>query len=268
MDFQINRSNFLAFLTKARVGGLIKDLLLQSDGNQIYAKFGDQHRTVYGEVYEKDVKVSESGNIRIGNIDQVISVINRSDGDLLRVKKVENYFLITDGAKAGKFKARIACPGVAEFIESHQHIKDKNLFDIKALTYAGKYKYIAGYEIPHDALVELLRDAKSFGFENYEFAEKEVSDKEGKKSKLLTCTIMNTGTKDSFIRNVLTIGKLTDEDIPTVTVGYGFRETINSLDKEIAEKGKLAVKLYFMKEKISMLVTNGVSYFINLHVKD
>lgn len=265
MDFQINRLKFLAFLTKARVGGIIKDLLIQSDGNKILAKFCDQHRTMYGEVYESEVKVVEQGSIKLGSIDQVISVINRSDGETLRIKKIENYFAITDGAKAGKFKARIACPGVAEFIESHQPIKDKtNHFSVDKLAYIdGKYKYEAGYEIPYEALTELLRDGKAFGFDNYEFTEKENKEKTGK---MLTCTIMNVGTKDSFIRNLVTIGKLSETDIPDVTVGHGFREIISSLDKEVVEKGKLAVKIYF--HKVSILITNGVSYFINLHVKD
>jgi hypothetical protein len=258
MDFQINKQHFLAFLTKARIGGLVKDLNLQAT-DKIFARFCDQHRTMYGEVYESNVKINEPGSIRIGSIDQVISVIGRSDGELLRVKLIENYFVITDGSKAGKFKARIATPGVAEFIESFQPIKDKpKQFSIADLSYIdGKYKYETGYEIPYESLTELLRDAKAFGFENYEFNEKDG---------ILNCTIMNVGTKDSFIRRLLTIGKISDQPIPDVTVGHGFREIVSCLDKEICEKGKLAVKIYF--NKISLLITNGVSYFINLHVKD
>ena len=259
MDFTINRMKMVAYLTKCRLGGSIKDIVISGANDQISSRFADAHRTMYCELYEPDVRIAEKGVLKIGNIDQVISTINRSDSESIRVKLVGNYFLVTDGAKAGKFKAKISTIGDAEFIESFQSIKDKkDLFDREKLTYVGgKYAYETGFEIPHGSLSELLKDAKAFGFENYTFEEKEG---------ILNCTIENRGTKDSFVRRLITIGKIGSGEISRVTVGAGFREMVTSLDKEVVDKGKLALRMYFNKSTV--LITNGTTYFYNLHVID
>lgn len=106
-------------------------------------------------------------------------------------------------------------------------------------------------------LQTLLKDAKAFGFELYRFEDVKIKDQS-----IVACVIEDIATKERFQRNLEVVGRIGDS-FQKVTVGAGFREMVSSLDKEQGDKGKISVKLYFNPSTV--LITNGTSYFFNLH---
>lgn len=258
MDFQIKSDSFRRFLTKCRLSGLIKDLMLQGSDGKLYARFTDTSGTMYCEVLENSVKITEAGSIRIIALDKLLSVINRSDSELMRVKSNDNLFVITDGNEVGKFRADLTQAGEAEYIESYQKVSGASgkIFDRESLEYVdGKYKFTDGFEVPLEMLQTILKDAKAFGFEVYRF-----SEKEGK----LSCSIEDKATGEKFNRKVQ-VEKKIGNPIEAVTVGMGFREMIGSLERDSSgdKNKKEIVKLYFNPSVL--LITNGDNYYYCLH---
>lgn len=253
--FKINTNNFVSFLHKCRLSGLVKDLVLHAKDGQIFAKFTDPNMSMVCEVYEPNVTVTEEGTLKIASIDQIISVIGRSQSEIIGIKAFEgNQFLISDGKDAGTFKATISEIGNAEFIDSFQRLRGKELFDKEKLHYnvLDTVKYESYCDVPYEQLQIIVKDAKAFGFQNYMFS---------KKDGILSCKIENRATKDSFTRKLLTIDSV--GDIPRVSVGMGFQEMIAALDKEPGEKGKRQIRLYF--HKIATLLTDNAKFFFNLN---
>jgi len=261
LDIQINAKVFTAFLSKCRAGGNIKDLILNAGNGQIYARVAPTDGSFYAEIYESNVKIIADGNIKIASIDKILAVLSRSNSEVIKIASADGVFAITDGAASGKMKAKLFEIGDAEFVESFQRIKDKpNMFDKEKLEYiSGKYKYVNGIEISYEMLTTILKDAKAFGFELYRFEEVKIKDQD-----LVACLIEDIATKERFQRNLEILSKIGGK-FNKVTAGTGFRDIISSLDKESGEKGKIAVKMYFTPETI--LITNGTSYFFNLHAQ-
>lgn len=259
MDFQITVDAFKKFLHKCQLSGAIKDLLLQSTNESLFAKFSDSNGKFYCEVYEKNLKITEAGTIRIAKLDQVLAVLSRTESEFIRVKSTENMYVITDGQAVGKMRVDLTPAGGADLLESYERIRplveDKTsaFFDKDALEYAGgKIKYGGGYEVPISALNTILKDAKAFKIELYKL----YVGKDG----LFTCAVEDQSTGQAFIRRIQTIQKLGDGTIPTVILGSGFREMVNAIEKE---SDKLNVKLLFAEE--SVLLTDGSTFFYNLH---
>lgn len=259
MDIQINSKVFGAFLSRCRVGGLVKDLILNASNGAIWSRVAPNDGSFYCEVYEPNVKIIADGNIKIPSIDKIIAVLSRTSSEVIKIASAEGVFAITDGNSQGRMKTKLYELGDAEFVESFQRIKDKpDLFDKDKLTYvSGKYKYENGIEVSYEMLQTLLKDAKAFGFELYRFEEVKIKDQE-----IVACVIEDIATKERFQRNLEVVTKL-GSSFQKVTVGAGFREMVSSLDKEQGDKGKISVKIYFTPSTI--LITNGSTYYYNLH---
>lgn len=259
MDIQINSKVFVAFLTKCRVGGLIKDLILNASGGNIWARVSPNDASFYGEVYEPNVKIIAEGNIKIPSIDKILAVLSRTSAEVIKIASADGVFAITDGNAQGKMKTKLFELGDAEFVESFQRIKDKpDLFNKEKLEYvSGKYKYENGIEVSYEMLQTLLKDAKAFGFELYRFEDVKIKDQN-----IVACIIEDIATKERFQRNLEVVSKI-GNSFQKITVGAGFREMVSSLDKEQGDKGKISVKLYFSPSTI--LITNNSTYFFNLH---
>lgn len=262
MDIQINVKTLTSFLSKCRVGGLIKDLIMNASNGQISARVAPSDASFYAEIYETNVKINTDGNIKIASIDKILAVLSRTASDSIRIASADGAFVITDGSAQGKLKAKMLEIGDAEFVESFQRIKDKpDLFDKDKLEYvSGKYKYVNGFEISYEMLQTILKDAKAFGFEQYKF--EEVKSKQSPDQTLIACMIEDSATKEKFQRNLEILNRI-GSNIPSVMVGSGFREMISSLDKESGDKGKILVKMYVLPETV--LITNGTTYYFNIH---
>jgi len=262
LDFIINTKIFMDFLKKCRVGGLVKDLIIWGQNDCIFSKFSDQHLTMYGEVYEKNVKIKIEGSIKIVVLDKVIQVLSRAESEIIRVVSNTNMFMITDGDKAGKFRSEFVQSGEAEFVNSYNKIKDapKTIFQKDSLQYKN-FNFENGFEIPYESLQTILKDAKAFGFESYKF--KEDKNKDG--VSILSCVIEDRSIGEKFTRKMIINKKFTDVDMKPVLIGTGFKEMISSLDKEIEIKGddknKLLknYKLYF--HDVAVLITDGIDVF-------
>lgn len=258
MDFQINVEVFRQFLNKCMLSGLIKDLYLRSFNGVLYAKFTNSSSNLYCEVYEKNLKITEEGQIRIAKLDQVLSVLSRIESELIRVKSTENLYVITDGSSVGKMKVDLVPAGGADLLESYERIKpydenpDVKFFDKDELKYnGGKIEYKVGYEVPLSALGIILKDAKAFKLEVYKFFVK---------NKILNCSIEDQTVGQSLNRKMQTIQTIGEGEIPTVMVGSGFREMVQAIEKESERKN---VKILFAEE--SILITDGSQFFYNLH---
>lgn len=263
LDFTIQTKFFMDFLKKCRIGGLVKDLVIWGQNDLIFAKFSDQHGTMYGEVYERNAKVKVEGSIKVAVLDKLIGVLSRAESEIIRLVSNANMFMITDGDREGKFRSEFVQSGDADFVNSYQKIKDssKKIFQKDSLEYIEKYKFENGFEIPYESLQTILKDAKAFGFESYKF--KEDKNKEGKS--VLACVIEDKAVGEKFTRKMIVSKKFTEEAMKPVLIGTGFKEMISSLDKDVEvkgeDKGKISrtYKLYF--HEIALLITDGTDVF-------
>lgn len=265
MDFTINVDIFKRFLTRCMLSGLIKDLYLRGVNNALFACF-DSNQNMYCEVYEDKVQIKTPGYIRIANIEQLVAVLSRVEVDassknstkLVRIASTESLFVVTDGKKVGNLHVKLIPASGAEVLTSYANIKcfednpAQKLFSKEKLEYMdGNVKYTRGYSIQLASLMTILKDAKAFKMEIYKFYLKEG---------VLMCNIEDQTEGSVFIRSLPTMEKIGTIDIPSVVVSAGFRQMISTLEKE----GELAsVKIYFEKE--SILITDGLSFYYNLH---
>lgn len=267
MDILIKTENFLSFLNKCKLGGLVKDLIIWAQNDQIFAKLSDSHASMYCEIFEKGCKVKKEGSIKVATLDKLISVLSRAESELVRLVANETMFVVSDGEGAGKFRTDFVQSGEADFVESYQRIKNYQgkLLNKETLEYVdGKYKFEVGYEIPYESLQTIMKDAKAFGFELYKF--KEETKKDGGET-LLTCVIEDKSLGEKFTRKMLVDKKIGTEALETCVVGTGFKEMIGSLDKDYMtngnEKAKRSYKIYFHKNAI--LITEGQNIWYVLH---
>jgi hypothetical protein len=104
-----------------------------------------------------------------------------------------------------------------------------------------------------EILQVILKDAKAFGFETYRFFEKAGG---------MNCTIEDPSIGEKFTRRMLIEGKIGSDEIEDTKVGFGFKEMIASLEKNV-EKEKQTLKIYF--HKVAILITNGSNFFYVLN---
>lgn len=260
MDFQISTASLVRFLERCRCGKLVKDLIIQSTDDMIYARFTDTNKLIYGEVYEKAAKITEKGNIKVPSIEKFIACLKRSECQMVRVKSSSNVFVVLDGAKAGNMKVKFTEIEDEEFVESFVRIKSSNIkFDREKLDYlSGKVAYKNGFRIPIESIQGIVKDSKAFGMELFNFK----VNQEG----VLSCEIEDKSTNDSFVRLVPTMEKL-GESIDPCSVGTGLKEIATAIeDGFIAEKKddpRRNISVYF--DKTAILFTDGSSYFYNFH---
>lgn len=231
---------------------LVTDLILHGSEEKLFAKFSDVNSSMYCEIYEQNVKVAKPGNIRIPSIKQVLNTLSRIESDVIRIVSDETKFIITDGNKAGNAKINLNQVD-KEYINSNQRIEGKiGLFDKEALTYVnGNYKFEDGFEIDVGMLDTVLKDAKAFDIERYNFFDE---------AEVLACNIENVALGNFFKRKLPTISKIGSKSIQSVIVGLGFRDIINAItsDKDIKK-----IKMYVNEAVV--LLTNGINFFYCLH---
>lgn len=254
MDVIVNAEKFRQFLEKCSLQGIIKDLVIHTNGKTgLFSKFADKSKTMYGEVYLTESKTHEEGNIRIPNLKKVMEIMKRCDSDLVRIKSTADAVAFSDGVGVGKFNANILQSSDAELVESFDPIaKNLGFFDKDALTYAnGQIQYADGFEIPTGMLMTVVDDAKAFSYEIFT-----IDYVKGN----LKCKLENTATTEKFTRTIADSGSFGSVDnMPSVVLGLGFKEMIKTLDKT---NNKEAIKMYVNEQCI--LLTNGKDVYFNL----
>lgn len=262
MDIQVSCEQFQKFIKRCYCGGLIKDLVLQASDGQLLSKFATKAKDFYAEVYLENVDVIEEGVIKIPNLKKILDVISRIESDYIKIKSNEEVFIITDGSGVGKLRVSMLQTSEAEIIESFHDIKNLGkMFDTEKLHYViADINYENGCEITHGAISEILKDAKAFGYEIYNFKTKELKRKNKGKTMQLRCCIVNQHTTEKLQRVISEDNFLGDPgEIPECILGKGFREILDG----ICGEDKEMVQFYFTEN--SCLLTDGKSYFYNLH---
>ncbi len=261
MDIQVSSEEFKSFLKKCHSGGLIKDLVIQADKDKgIFSRFATKEKSFYAEVYLKNVKVNGEGIIKVPHVKKLMDVISRADSKIIRILSTEDTFTVTDGAAVGKMKTDMLQIGDAEVVESYHDIQNLGqMFDTTTLEYmVAGIKYENGCKISCGMLNEVLKDAKAFGYEVYNFQTKEVKGKTQ-----IRCFIVNQHTTEKLQR-VVADGDFLG-DIAAVTesiVGKGFREVLEGVLGEEKEQ----IEIYFHEN--SWLITDRSSFYFNLHTLD
>ena len=261
MDIQVSSEEFKSFLKKCHSGGLVKDLVIQATEDKgIFSRFATKEKSFYAEVYLKNVKVTTEGVIKVPHVKKLMDVIARADSKLIRIISNEDTFTVTDGAGVGKMKTDMLQIGDAEVVESYHDIQNLGkMFDVNDLKYTvAGIQYENGCKITCGMLSEVLKDAKAFGYEVYNFQTKDVKGK-----KQLRCFIVNQHTTEKLQRVVADGDFLGDVDsIKESVVGKGFREVLEGLlgeEKEILE-------IYFHES--SWLITDRATFYFNIHTLD
>ena len=251
MDFQCRVEVLSKFLSKAKMDQ-VTDLILHGNEQGIFAKFSDVNSSMYIEIYEPGVKVAKSGNIRIPSIKQVLATLGRIESDVIRVVSDETKFIITDGNQVGKSKVNLN-QVEKEYINSNSRIEGKlGLFNREELSYvSGTFKFEEGFELDIGVLDTILKDAKAFEVERYNFSEE---------AGVLACKIENVALGNFYNRKLPTIQKIGTNPIKPVIVGLGFRDMVNAIssDKDIKK-----LKVFFNEAVI--LLTDNTNFFYCLH---
>jgi len=254
MDVIVNVEKFRQFLEKCSLQGIIKDLVVHTNGNAgLFSKFADKSKTMYGEVYLTEIKINEEGNIRIPNLKKLMEIMKRCDSDLVRIKSTADAVVFSDGVGVGKFNAKILQTSDAELVESFDPIANNlSAFDKDTLTYAnGLIQYADGFEMPTGMLMTLVDDAKAFSYEIFTINYAKGS---------LKCKLENTATTEKFTRTIADSGGFGSVDnMPSVVLGLGFKEMVKTLDKA---NNKEKIKMYI--DERCILLTNGKDVYFNL----
>lgn len=258
MIIQIACEELKSFLKKCYCGGLVKDLVIHASLEKgLYARFSTVQKSFYGEVYHQNVKIDEEGSIKVPHVKKLMDVISRIDSKIVLIKSNDSVFTVTDGISIGKMKADMLQIGEAETVESYVSIQNKGqIFDAANINYSiVGIQYEDGCQIGSGMLGEILKDAKAFGYEVYNFQ----SSATKKGQKLLKCLIINEYTtervqrviaEDTFIGNI--------ENVNDIMVGKGFREILDGVLGDSEE-----ISLYF--HPLSLLITDRKTFYFNLH---
>lgn len=262
MDIQVSCDEFKRFLKKCYSGGLVKDLVVQaSEEKGLVARFSTKERSFYAEVYLKGVKVSEEGVIKIPHVKKLMEVISRSDSNMIRIKSNDDVFVITDGSAVGKMKADMLQVDEATTIDSYKEIQNLGkMFDDANLEYIlPGIKYENGVRLPCGMISEVLKDAKAFGYEVYNFVV--TKNKENKCQ--LKCIIVNEHTTEKHQRVIAENDFIGDiSGINNIKVGKEFREVMDGVLGEEKEN----IEIYF--NEASLLITDRSTFYFNLHTID
>lgn len=262
MDIQVSCDEFKRFLKKCYTGGLVKDLVVQaSEEKGLVARFSTKERSFYAEVYLKGVKVSEEGVIKIPHVKKLMEVISRSDSNMIRIKSNDDVFVITDGSAVGKMKADMLQVDAASTIDSYREIQNLGkMFDTEKLIHIMPgIEYKNGVKIPCGMISEVLKDAKAFGYEVYNF----VATKNKENKYQLKCIIVNEHTTEKHQRVIAETDFIGDiSGVNNIKVGKGFREIMDGVLGEEKE----TIDIYF--DELSLLITDNSSFYFNLHTLD
>jgi len=255
MDIEICTDAFYNFLCKAKLDKLVQDLRIQTKDNILFAKFMDVNNSMYCEIYERNLKIHETGEINISSLGKLLDSLSRINGKMIRIKSNKSHYIVTD---ATNVNLKLTQSFTEELVDSYKKVANLGSahFVKENLTYlSGKTAYKNGFEVDLDDLLETLKDAKSFGFEIYEFSEEE---------KGLSCTIKSPtrDIQDKLTRKLNSAKKITEGKTVIYKVGAGFREIINAISKEKSDQKRI-IKIYFQEK--SGLITDGEKYFYNLH---
>ncbi len=258
MDIQLNTGNFKQFLVRCALGGIVRDLVIHTaTNNRIVARVTDKMVTMFAEIYQDGVKVTEEGNIKVPNLQKLIAAVNRTDSEMLRIKSNADAFLLTDGTGVGKIHSNMAQTSDAEIVESYQAIEGVlDFFDKDNLTYnRGKIVYENGVELAIGSLQDVVDDAKAFSYDTYK-----MTPAKG----MLKCRIENNSTGENFTRTIADkdfIGTL--DNIPVTMVGMGFKEMIKAI-KDSNPKDRVKLMIH----DSAWLLTNGKDYFFNINTME
>lgn len=261
MVIQVYAEEFKSFLKKCHTGGLVKDLVIQAEADKgIFARFATKEKSFYAEVYLKNVKVYSDGLIKIPHVKKLMDVISRSDSKIIRIVSSEDAFCVTDGAAVGKMKTDMLQMSDSEIVESYHDIQNLGkMFNTESLEYTiAGIQYEHGCRITCGMLSEILKDAKAFGYEIYNFQTKQVKSKTQ-----LRCYIVNQYTTEKMQRVVADddfIGDITK--VPETIVGKGFREVLEGILGEEKEQ----IEIYF--HEMSWLITDRETFYFNIHTLD
>ena len=260
MDIQVSCEEFKAFLKKCHSGGLVKDLVIQANETGIVSRFATKEKSFYAEVYLKNVKVNAEGVIKVPHVKKLLDVISRADSKLIRIVSTEDTFIVTDGGGVGKMKTDMLQIGDAEVVESYHDIQSLGkMFDSQTLAYnVAGIQYENGCRVTCGMLSEILKDAKAFGYEVYNFQTKVAKGKTQ-----LHCYIVNQHTTEKLKRVIADgdfIGDITS--VKESIVGKGFREILDGVLGEEKEQ----IEIYFHEN--SWLITDRETFFFNLHTLD
>lgn len=270
MDIKVKAEEMLRFLKRCNVSGLIKDLIFQTDGESLVARFATKERYMYGEVYIPSVVVKEQGTLSVPRIKALIDVTARLDDGLIRIVTSESADVPSFALTNGKANVKLMQIDDAGICESNDSIpEDKVMFDKDTLQFAGgAVEYKNGCEIEYGMLNEILKDASAFNYERYEFKVKTT-----KTGTQLVCSIVNEHTNEKFTRVVADGGFIGDVGkIPSVIVGGGFKEIIKTIVSspepldEAKKDQQPRIKMYF--DAMSVLITDGRTFFYNLNTYD
>ena len=275
MDIQVNTNDFQNFLKMCACNELIKDLVVQADENGLHARFCTKEKTMYGEVHLKDITLNSSGVLKAPRLKQLSATVGRVNSDIFRIVTKEPadgstpMVCITDGVGMNNVKTNLLQAGDAVIVESYDSLNhNKVMFDPKTLYYIifdGSYEN--GCRVDTDMLAEVLKDAKAFDSETYKFTVKTVKKKDQELKTFLVCSIVNDMTQESMTRTIADGNFIGDPTkIPEVYVGGGFRQIITGILSSIKKSDdtqKPVLNIYF--NEMSILVTDGKSFFFNLH---
>ena len=266
MDIQTKAEEILRFLKRCNCSDLIKDLICQTDGNNLVARFCTKERYMYGEVYAACGDVKEQGTLSIPRIKQLINVASRLDEGLIRIITKQTDEAPVYALTNGKATVNLLQIDDAGICESHDSIpEDKVMFDKDTLQFAGgAVEFKNGCEIDYAMLNEIIKDATAFSYDRYEFKVKKT-----KKGIQFVCSIVNEHTGEKFTRTVAENGFIGNvEEIPSATVGGGSKEIVKAIISnpepiDEAKKEQPKVKMYF--DKMAILITDGKTFFYNLN---
>lgn len=251
MDIQVETALMLDFLNKISLGGLIKDAIVNANNGRLSCRLTDASNTMYCEVYESRVKITEDGAISIPSLKSVIAMIKRSDSDMIRIKSNNTLFCISDGNKIGKFKADLLQATDPSYIESSKGLREKVVFEKETLTYNPlNEEYKNGFQVNKGILDVILKDAKAFGYELYKVIQK--NDK-------IIAIIENSMTGEKFQRTISEEKPFLPEvPLAETIVGIGFRNMVDSLPDS-----KQLINVFVHKD--SWLLTDKDTFYYNLH---
>lgn len=251
MDIEIKTQALQNFIARCKIDGIVDDVVIRTDNNNLFAFFGPPDSTMYIENYEALNKIHEEGKIQVPSLEKLSKICDRIESPLVRMVSNNDKVIITDGKGSNKSKLTFTQVG-EEFVNSHQRFKDSpgKPFNKEKLEFLGE-TYKNGFEVSIEALDTILKDAKAFGYEIYKFSEKEG---------MFHCTIKTKlrDIPDTFQRTVPTLVKLGDP-ILEVTVGLGFKEIIKAIKFDNTIK---QVKFFVGPQAI--LITDGIRFYYNL----
>ena len=264
MDIQIDTDLLKRFLKRCYMNGLVTDLVIQASDGKMFSLISEPSTLFYNEIYETKLKIFKDGLIRVPDLKKLINIINRAEGNIIRILSTGDLFVITDGNGIGKFRAEVFQVSEADTVSTYDAIEaNGRRFDKENYTYTSKkLQYNEAVEIQIGSLNTLIKDAHAFACESYNFN----IHKTKKQGTFLRCTIENGTTGEKFHRVISNKGHNCNiEDISEATFGNAFKEIIIAISGEKSNDKEDNSKCLMYIIEQAMLITDGKSYFYNLN---